>query len=302
MAEYGNGRRTCPAIGGSGRLCFFLPVFPVLLLSGCLSGCLSLVETAGRVLDGAAFEEKTLARYRTERGGPFPAVEIRELRHRKTGPALVVILKDFPALELRLVPAEGGGFRYRSLRYLGSSVSGWNEFTLDLSGTAAFSAGAGGGRFSGPGPEAGPISAGKIRRGDRRITEDEALTVLRNRHERILALVKWMKEEAPGRNFADRKEFVNYWKPILLPEKVPRRRRPPGWRQAAREDARWVRAEGVRWNAAYTEALFPESLRPLRDSGALLRDWEEAFEWIYHEFAWDRIGKGLGEITLKKIK
>jgi hypothetical protein len=295
-AGQGKKHRTCSTTRASGQCCFLLPVFLVLSLSGCLS----LVEKAGRVLDGAAFEEKTLTRYRTERGDPFP-VEIREVRRRETGPALAVTLKDFPALELRLVPAEDGGFRYRSLRDLGGSISGWNEFTRDLSGAAAFTAGGAGARFSGPGPEAALISAGKIRRGDRRLTGDEALTVLRNRHERILALVEWMKKEAGGRNFTDRKEFVNYWKPILLPEKVPRKRRPPGW-PAGREEARWLRAEGVRWNTAYTEALFPESLRPLRDSGALLRDWDEAFEWIYHEFFWDRIGESLGEIILEKVK
>jgi hypothetical protein len=257
-----------------------------------------LVEKAGRVLDGAAFEEKTLARYRTEPGSPFPATEIRELRHRETGPVLAVTLEDFPALELRLVPAEGGGFHYRSLRYLGGNISGWNEFSLDLSGAAVFTVDGEGARFGGARPEAALITAGKIRRGDRRITGDEALTGLRNRHERILALTGWMKEQARGKNFTDRKQFVNYWKPILLPEKVPRKWRPSGWRK----DGAQVRAEGVRWNTDYTAALFPESLRSLRDSGALLRDWEEAFEWIYHEYAWDRIGEGLGEIVLKKIK
>jgi hypothetical protein len=262
---------------------------------------MTLVEKAGRILDGTAFGEKTLARYRTESGGPF-AAEIREIRHRDTGPALVMSLKDFPALELRLVPAEGGGFHYRSLHYLGGSISGWNEFTLDLSGAAAFTVSGDSARFSGGGPAAALIAAGRIRRGDRRITGDEALTVLRNRHERITALAGWMKEQGQGRTFGNRKEFVNYWKPILLPEKVPRKRRPPAWRAVRTEDARWVRAEGVRWNTAYTEAIFPESLRSLRNSGALLRDWEEAFEWIYHEFSWDRIGEGIGEITLKRIK
>jgi hypothetical protein len=280
----------------SGQLRFLLPVFLILPLGGCLS----LVEKAGRVLDGAAFEEKTLARYRTEPGGPFPAAEIRELRHREGGSVLAVTLEDFPALELRLVPAEDGGFHYRSLRYLGGNVSGWNEFTLDLSGAAVFTVNGEWAYFGGAGPAAALISAGKMRRGDRRITGDEAMTGLRNRHERITALVEWMKEQAPDRNFADRKKFADYWKPILLPEKVSREWRPPGWRAIRKEDARWVRAEGTRWNAAYTEVLFPESLRPLRDSGALSRDWEESFEWIYHEFAWDRIGESLGGIILKR--
>ncbi|MDR1898664.1 MAG: hypothetical protein LBQ55_01490 [Treponema sp.] len=274
-------------------LCVFLPA----LLTLPLTGCLTLVEKAGRALDGAAFEEKTLARYRTSGGSP--AAEIREVRHRETGPALVITLKDFPALELRLVQSGDGGFYYRSLRYLGGTVSGWNECILDLSGAGIFTVSGDTARFSGAKPETALVSSGKIRRGDRRITGDEALTNLRNRHERILALTGWMKEQPQGGNFTGRTAFISYWKPRLFPEKVFPNRRPPGWRN---KNVRWVRAEGTRWNADYTEALFPEPLRPLRDSGALLRDWEEAFEWIYHEYAWDRIGESLGEMTLKRIK
>jgi hypothetical protein len=35
--------------------------------------------------------------------------------------------------------------------------------------------------------------------------------------------------------------------------------------------------------------VFPEALRPLRDSGAMLRDWEEASAWIYLEYSWESL-------------
>jgi hypothetical protein len=81
---------------------------------------------------------------------------------------------------------------------------------------------------------------------------------------------------------------------------VSKKKRPPEWKE---ENALWVRAEDVNWNAAYTESLLPEDLRILRDSGSLLRDWEEAFDWICFEYAWKNTGGYLsGEITMKRVR
>jgi hypothetical protein len=33
----------------------------------------------------------------------------------------------------------------------------------------------------------------------------------------------------------------------------------------------------VSWDTAYTREEFPEGLRAIRDSGTILRDWEEGF-------------------------
>jgi hypothetical protein len=268
-----------------------------------LGGCVNIVEKGGRVLDGSAFAEKTVGRYTARKDeGAAANVEVRELIDKQGQRSLAISLEEFPALRFRgSAPGEGGGFYLTGLNYLGGNVSGWNEFTLELSGAGTFvkSEGAAALMFSAP-PEPGQISSGKIRRDGNRIIGGEALISLRHRHERILALTEWMRgrEGAPAYDNPD--SFDAYWRPLLLPETVSKKKRPAEWKK---ENAQWVRAEDVKWNITYTESLLPEGLRILRDSGALLRDWEEAFQWICFEYAWERIGGSLsGEITMKRIK
>jgi hypothetical protein len=177
---------------------------------------------------------------------------------------------------------------------------------MELSGAGRFRKNGQGGFLSFSGPlEPVQISGGKIRRNENRITENEALLSLRNRHERIAALAEWMRNRdaaasVNGTPPADGKAFERYWKPLLLPEIVPKKKRPKNW---FTKDPVKVRAEDVDWNTSYTALLFPEDLRILRDGGALLRDWEEAFEWIRLEYGWEDIEqKFSGEIYLKKTK
>jgi hypothetical protein len=273
-----------------------------LILSGCTSVIPSLVEKGGRVLDGSAFAEKTAARYRARIAeGAAADLEVREVINKAGDGALVITLEEFPEIRFRgAAPGADGAFYLTGLQYLGGNISGWNEFTLDLSGagrlvksedTAVL-------EFPAP-PEPVQISSGKIRRSENRITGNEALGSLRNRRERILALTEWMRgrEGAPAYT---PKHFDAYWRPILLPETVSKKKRPAEWKK---ENAQWTWAEDIKWNVTYTESLLPEDLRILRDSGALLRDWEEAFGWICFEYAWERIGGYLsGEITMQRIK
>jgi hypothetical protein len=101
------------------------------------------------------------------------------------------------------------------------------------------------------------------------------------------------RENAPeGMN---RSGFEQYWKPVLLPEMASRKKRPPDWKQ---EGDSFVWAEDVRWNTGYTERVFPEELRPVRNSGTLLRDWEEAINWIYWEYEWESIVQALARETV----
>jgi hypothetical protein len=62
----------------------------------------------------------------------------------------------------------------------------------------------------------------------------------------------------------------------------------------------WTTAEDVKWNTSYTKNVFPEHLRTSRDSGALLRDWEEALSWLYFVYEWNYIQRlfSAGEIKL----
>jgi hypothetical protein len=273
------------------------------MLSACTSFIPSLVEKGGRVLDGSALAEKTAARYRARMAeGAAADMEVRELINKAGESSLVITLEEFPEIRFRgSAPGAEGDFYLTGLNYLGGNISGWNEFTLDLSGAGRFvkSEDTAILEFSAP-PEPVQISSGKIRRSESRLTGDEALGSLRGRYERILALTEWKRNREGAPPYRGQIHFEAYWRPILLPETVSKKKRPAEWKK---ENAQWVRAEDVKWNVTYTESLLPEDLRILRDSGSLLRDWEEAFGWICFEYAWERIGGYLsGEITMQHIK
>jgi hypothetical protein len=272
-----------------------------LLLPLVLSGCVSLMEKTGRVLDGSAFAEKTVAVYRTAKTAET-GMEIRELRSKAGERSVGITLSQFPSMTLRgSAPGKDGGFALTSLEYLAGSAAGWNEYALDISGSGTLELGETGAvvRIT-DAPRTAEITRGKIHRYDTRITGDEALTSLRNRRDRLIALAEWMNAREDAPKGSGRKEFEKYWKPILLPEMTGGGKRPPDWR---RETDQWVWAEDIRWNSGYTERIFPEELQTVRNSGTLLRDWEEALGWIYLAYEWERIGALLSrETTLQRIK
>jgi len=263
-----------------------------------LLGCSTLVEKSGRVLDGSAFAEKKVATYQS------PTLIMQQMRSKAGEQSVLITLRKFPMMKIRgSAPGAGGEFTIISLDYLGGNYHGWNEYRLDLSGTGTMVLGETTAALSITEEiETVGISAGRIRRYDTRITGIEALTSLRNRRERILALAEWLNSpENPSAKTPDnRNAFAQHWQPILFPETTKKKKRPAGWKQ---EGDRWVRAEDIRWNASYTERVFPETLRPIRDSGTLLRDWEEALDWIYIECEWEKITETLsGETVLQKKK
>jgi hypothetical protein len=261
-----------------------MKIFSALLVSACimLSGCISLVERTGNFLGGKS--EKEIARYVN---GEKNGTRLSVIRRDDGGEALAIVPESFPALRFNAVlSGDGGGFYLTSLSYIASSVSGWNEFTLELSGTGTFTPNGAGGilRFD-RSLEKLRIAEGRIRLNDTRLSGSQALTALRNREERIAAMVLWMSvQNAPS--FTGQKSFEAYFKPLLFPELVSRKKRPASYTE---EGAKWIRADNVRWNKTYTLAVFPEELWSLRDSGAMLRDWEEASAWIYLEYSWESL-------------
>jgi hypothetical protein len=262
-----------------------------------LAGCASLAEKAGGLLDGSARAEKILRRYRSEARG----IEFRELERLGRREA-AILLDKVPTVKLRTSPPDSRGFfSLESLEFLAGSLSGWHEFSLALSGQGEFLPRGENASFRLSGPvEAFDITGGKIRLEERRLIGEEALSSLRNRHERIRALGDWMKSQSgvPFTASANREYFEKYWKPLLLPEIVKDKLRPQAFKN---QKGPWVRAEQISWNAGYTASFFPGHLAEYRNSGALLRDWEETVEWIYLEYAWDRIFQVLQEegINLK---
>jgi hypothetical protein len=226
-------------------------------------------------------------------------MELWEMRNKAGEHSVLITLRKFPTMKIRgSAPDERGEFTVTSLDYLGGGPHGWNEYRLDLSGTGNLVLGETTAALSIPDAiETVGISSGRIRRYDTRITGTEALTSLRNRHERIIAIAEWLNspENPSAKAIDNQKEFEQYWKPILFPEITAKKKRPELWLQ---EGDRQVMAEDIRWNTSYTERVFPEVLRGVRDSGTMLRDWEEALDWLYIEYEWSRITESLSTETV----
>jgi hypothetical protein len=270
------------------------------------SGCTTLVEKAGQVLDGSLFAEKTLGVYQGVEG-----IELRYLEVKKGKPArdtrkkqekIAISLSAYPGLYFWTSPPDKNGRVFvQHLHFLGGSYTGWNEFTLDLAGEASLILQRNSVLWRGAGPiERVQISGGKIRREQKRLSGEEALIALHSRYERIAALSAWMHTHEDLPDFTSQEDFDAYWKPLLMPELVRPKKRPAIW---TIEAAAWVRGEDVLWNQDYTEKVFPEALWILRNSGALLRDWEEALPWIYMYYQWDRIIQSISqEYILTKRK
>ena len=289
-------------------LAFFL-VFLTFFCWVLIPGCTSLVQKAGEALDGELFKERTTAVYRSDKQH---ASELREVSLQNGERTIVLSSGTYPGLKLRgSLPSEDGVFSFTEAEILSTYVHGWNHFTLDVLGEAFFTP------FTEDGdkgtlsilnpPERIQISGGKIRYKDNRITGSSALTNLRNRRERILALTEWMKEfqnNGPEGNgvvfsFSNQNEFEKYWKSRLFPELVSKKERP---QEYSEENAEWVRSNGIKWNKSYTSSVFPEELWELRNSGALLRDFEEGLDWIYIEYTWDGIAAFFEGQEFRKIK
>jgi hypothetical protein len=281
-------------MGGYKFKIIVIRIFSGVILFLC-TGCVSLVEKAGQAIDGSAFAEKKLAVYRDQ------DMELWEMRNKTGESSFIIKLDKFPTIKLRCSAVnELGEFNMVSLDYLGGSAQGWNEFRLDIAGegklildgtTAAISV-----QHE---IETIQISFARIKRYDTRLSGNEALTGLRNRHERVKSIAEWMNSRENSPKGIDVKNFEKYWKPVLFPETVLKKKRPPDWQQ---ENDQWNRADSINWNKTYTERLLPEDLREIRNSGTMLRDWEEALDWIYNEYEWGRIQEMLSQETILQKK
>jgi hypothetical protein len=276
------------------------------------TGCVSLMEKTGRAADGSAFKEKTLAVFENpEAGYAEKGITVsRVRRNRDRGEYILIELAAFPTLKLRAsTPDMYHRISLESLEFLAPNLSGWNEAERPLAGEGHFKDEWYYGFFFLTGsPEALDISGGRIRRNDERLTGEDALKALHNREERVKVITEWMHSWLLEREergvFSSQNEFAEFWEPVLFPELAPPKKRPAEWPPAGgRELSRRARGEDILWNLDYTDAVFSETLRPVRNTGTLLRDWEEAQAWIYIDFEWDSIVESLlQEIRLSKIK
>jgi hypothetical protein len=285
-----------------------IKIFILVILTFLIFNCVSLMEKAGQALDGSAFKYKTVSVYSTSGKSKKQKyeMEISVVEDKDKEKSIFITIEKFPMIKIRgSFPDENGSFFLTEFEFIAGSTHGWNEYTLELIGIGSLKKGLQNSyakntvNFNIEEIEPVQITKGRIQRYDTRLTGNEALSALRNRRERILALTKWMASLnlAKGQTV---KEFEKYWQPIILPETVSKRRRPADWKQS--EDM-LKSAESIRWNTSYTERKFPEELRPIRNSGTLLRDWEEALYWIYLEYEWENIVELLSkEYTLIENK
>jgi len=255
----------------------FILIFSAFLIFNCV-----LMEKTGRALDGSAKRFKTISVYKNNSG---QEINVSVAENKSKEKSIIITIDKFPMIKIfGSFPDENGSFFLTELEFLAGSTHGWNEYTLELMGNGSL-------KLDNTAIlkieeiETVQITKGRIHRYDTRLTGNEALSALRNRRERILALTQWMKSLNIAKEQTDDK-FAEQWEPILFPERVSKKKRPNGWTQKGDE---FKSAESIKWNTGYTERTFSKELWPIRNSGTLLRDWEEAFYWIYLEYEWENI-------------
>jgi hypothetical protein len=270
----------------------------VLLLTVSCESVAILAENAGEILNGTAFAEKMLKTYKTA----GKTLTFRLVSTKNGGNKSIFTIESIPSLKFYgTVPDVTGAFFITSIHFTFTSVEGWLEIDMETAGNGKFvDNGAAGMNFSVDGTiETGEITRGGIKRRGKMLSGSRAITELRNRRERITAVTSWMKEQAVEKKIVSQEEFENYWQPVILPETVKKKLRPPLFNELknnhAKEKNLYVYSEDTWWNTAYTRAIFPEHLWMLRDSGSLLRDWEEASAWFFIDYNWENIVESLNE-------
>jgi len=267
-------------------------------------GCISVIEKAGRTLDGSASSEKKVSVYRAFKSkGEAEDMAVTVIKNKASEKSVLITIDKYPMMRLRCsMPDENGVFSLNALEYLSGSVQGWSEYSMEILGIGSLS-------FTetcvlkiNSDIEQIQISSGRIQRYDTRITGAAALTSLRNRNERINATTAWMAAfDAPEKlKIKDIDDFDTFWKPVLFPELVSKKKRPEGW---LIEGDVFVKNEDILWNTGYTGRMFLEDLSPVRNSGTMLRDWEETLSWIYLSYEWENIKEILSKKTvLQSVK
>jgi len=277
-----------------------IKIFILTISTFLLFNCVSLMEKTGQALDGSAFKLKIVSVYKNSgEKENQQGMKILVVENKSKEKSIIITLENFPMIKLfGSFPNEEGVFILTSLEFLAGYANGWNEYTMELMGTGSL-------KFENSvilkieEIEPVQISKGRIQLYDTRFTGNEALSALRNRRERLLSLTEWMSSLnlEKGKKIDD---FERFWRPILLPETVSKKKRPSGWIQ---DTDQFLKADDIRWNIGYTERTFPEELWPIRNSGTLLRDWEEAVSWIHLEYEWKNIVELLSKETIfTKIK
>jgi hypothetical protein len=289
-------------------------------VTACFCSCATIAENAGRLLDGSALAEKKLATYKSGDG----SIIINKIRQKDGTELLQVALNYFPSLKIYTeLPDARGNFSLVRLHFLCAGNYGWNEFEVPLSGYGRFIVNDDDGSavfsLDAETIDRMPVSGGKILYQQRRSSGEDALRQLVNRENRIAAIVEFMLEAEAMQTFgvvsdssrSNAKDFGKFWTALFFPETVKKKLRPAVYNtllkteeeQAASNGKKHKSIDGIRWNTTYTALYFPAELQALRDTGTMLRDFEEALPWIFTEYCYAvGIGfpAGVTKLTLTK--
>lgn len=144
-----------------------------------------------------------------------------------------------------------------------------------------------------------PVSAA-IRYYDSYLTGERGVEEFARRWDRIRAVVALLKQKLPERSFEctsttpQSPSFQAAVGKFLFPELFGYPIPPsPGYRT--------IRSESISWNVDFTEANFPENLREIRNSGTMLRDFEECLRLWRFAFCSDELwNHGIDKVSFSQ--
>ncbi len=191
------------------------------------------------------------------------------------GPLLGAVLSG------EAVPDRAGGWEVSliGMKWFNNWPNGWTEATFVADGSFDLLPSQGGFAIRvKDAPEIDAPSAARIRYFSDYYGGTEALEQLTRRWNRIEAYAGFLQSRHDSSWFGDRRRVRRF----LFPELY-------GYDQPPEPGHASVLADSIRWNTDYTKKEFPENLRPLRDSGTMLRDYEESPELWALAVRWDTL-------------
>jgi len=180
-------------------------------------------------------------------------------------------------------------------------AEGWTEASFEADGELALMPkGEAWAVVAARAPSIGKPTSASIRLYGDYFVGEAALGLISRRWDRIKAAAELLRQRFPGAwyDYSERKKVVFVWdlfarrvdsfdrgvRVFLFPELY-------GYASAGapppRRDHGTSRGESISWDTEYSAAAFPEALREVRNSGTMLRDFEEGLGLWRLAFCWD---------------
>jgi hypothetical protein len=137
-------------------------------------------------------------------------------------------------------------------------------------------------------PQTGTVLQAEIRYRRDKIYGDRARDMMSRRLDRAIVLSGFLQTELAPEDYSfhhkkrgiDSKAYHQDLQSLLFPELYGFSDAFPEPEASSSDKEGYIRNEEVLWDTLYTKKYFPEELHEVRDSGTLLRDYDEASELI----------------------